>query len=281
MTKRPLILVTVASILALSAACGPANSPAPSTGPSAPLTASPESSSVYSPTPTPEESASSPSLSSEAALSNTFVDAKGYKSRQVIEGLSIETETNVEDQAPGEALISVHMTGESTVTNLTKNRKMVPNFSAWATPAWKSDSAMCDEDLMEMEASKGSKAYDGSADTTGKDGKFCTLYGLHVVIPPNVIELKLEEGESKTRELTQNSRSSDILVPEEDLDEIEEAVQNPDFWLMWRNVGHSVRWNDYPKACVIVDGVYYNAVVDSTKGGEKVCKNVDTSKRPE
>ncbi len=268
------VLTTVLSG-ALLAACTSGAAPSTPT-PTAPAPAS----SVAAP-PEPSDSASpTPRATPGETLSNILTNADGYRTQVEVTNMRVSTTSDVEDQKPGQALVTVYLSADATLTNLTPKHNVGSSGTLGVLPGWTRKSVICSASVQEAASSSFEAITIGGANQWNDEAtEFCILKGLWAA-PEN--KGTLAPNESRPLQLAQHLASAGggyppeyVQVPEKSLERVEAALNKPDFWIMMRYIG------DYD--VTNADGVCRDssggiAVVATTSVGKGLCARVVTDK---
>lgn len=181
-----------------------------------------------------EEAASSPSSSkahgiTAPTLSHSWTDKDGYSFTWDVRNPRISTTSNIEDQSPGEVLITAAIEGEVRVTNTTAERSAsAPLMKLMA--AFPADSMVC--------GAKGAGSaiktmyYDDGTLGGFSETGYCYLNG------PNGISLdrELTAGESVSAPYATDFHfeyeGGDLIVEEKHLEQVLDELRNPTFWAL-------------------------------------------------
>lgn len=260
--------------IVLLAGCTSAAAPSPSessiqVSPSA-LPATPEPSDMA----TPSESVP---VAGEK-LSNVLTDDAGYRTRVVVTNMQVSTTSDVANQKPGRAEVTVQLSADAVLTNLAPKHNVTSSDILGVLPAWKRKSPPCAASVRQAARSSFEAITIGGANQWNDEAtEFCVLRGLWAAPGKNGA---LEPNESRSLALAQNLASASggypperVQVPEENLERVEAALNKPDFWIMMRYIG------DYD--VTNADGVCRDssgaiAVVATTAGGKGLCSRIVT-----
>lgn len=198
------------------------------------------------------------------------MDEDGYRTKIEVTNMTIQTETDIEDQKPGLAKISIEMQAEGTFTNLTSGHSASIG-QVQVLPAWRANSIVCTDATR-----KASSQAWRSVEVAGKDvwhtetDKFCAIEGM---VRTDMNAGKIAPEASRTLDLM-TYRAVEPIVPEKSLIKLDQAFQQPDFWILLRPTG-GFRSNGKAGTCWS-DVVF--SVVDVTSGGKGMCVLVDTDR---
>ena len=211
-------------------------------------------------------------------LSNILTDDAGYRTRAVVTNMQVSTTSDVANQKPGRAEVTVQLSADAVLTNLTPKHNVTSSGTLGVLPAWKRKSPPCAASVRQAARSSFEAITIGGANQWNDEAtEFCVLRGLWAAPGKNGA---LEPNESRSLALAQNLASASggypperVQVPEENLERVEAALNKPDFWIMMRYIG------DYD--VTNADGVCRDssgaiAVVATTAGGKGLCSRIVT-----
>ncbi|MFT3971438.1 MAG: hypothetical protein QM695_14480 [Micropruina sp.] len=214
-------------------------------------------------------------------LTNVLTDSDGYRTRVGVSNLQVWTEHDVANQKPGLAQVSVYLSAEGAVTNLTRGRTLKGVGTVTVLPAWKAGSILCSSKIQRTAAASfetitivGRNIWKNGADS------FCALQGLR----GDSFKLgSVEYQQTRPLPMTQyrvgfQDRNAPwgVSVPEDQLKRAEAAFKQPDFWLMLRSVDDDTA-SDVDGACKGVGGLF--VVVATTPQGSGLCARVITDRK--
>lgn len=211
-------------------------------------TSGPTPSSIGSQTAT--NSSPPPALSEGASLSGQLETTEGYIFFFEYSDLVTTVSTNVVDQKPGKALVTISMEGVATVTNQTPGRN-VTTSPASVLAVYAGSSPLCKGRLPGPQSPPIATVF------TGGDEEYCALES-----DDPEPDFTLAEGESGT---TTVSGYMEVVVPETDLAIAEEDAAKPDFWAF----DYSRRFvEDYEEYCSTIGA----ALVGTTEDAPPSCQ---------
>lgn len=204
------------------------------------------------------------------SLSNILVDEDGYRTKVEVSNMTVTTQTDIENQKPGYAQVSLTLHAKATFTNLTEGRKASIGLVE-VLPAWRIKSPVCGSSTR-----RATPQFWQSVTVAGKNvwhdesTDFCAMLG----VAPDVMKVgRLEPEESSSHDLDA-TRAIAPVIPEKSLASLEVLFREPDFWILLRPT-EQFRSNGKTGACFSND-VF--TVVDVTPGGQGFCVRVKTDK---
>ena len=230
------------------------------------------------PVPAPSDTGAPPG----EVLTNVLTDSDGYRTRVEVSNLQVSTEHDVANQKPGLAQVSVYLSAEGKLTNLTRGHTLKGVGTVTVLPVWKAGSILCSPKIQRTAAASfetitvvGRNIWRNRADS------FCALQGLR----GDSFKLgSVEYQQTRPLPMAQyrvgfQDRNSPwgVSVPEDQLKRAEDAFKQPDSWFMLRSIDDDTA-SGVDGACKGgVGGLV--VVVATTPQGSGLCARVITDRK--